>query len=68
MAGEGAYKYQLRSHNKYTSNTTLVAIVGLHRDAMKSKIVNDCKDMTLKYYLNKGIVEIESVKETSKIE
>eukprot|EP00957_Ditylum_brightwellii_P111981 8539612-Ditylum_brightwellii.AAC.1 len=68
MAGEGAYKYHLRSHNEYINNTTLVAVVGLHRDAMKSKIVNDGKEMTLEYYLNKGNAVIESVEETPKTE
>eukprot|EP00957_Ditylum_brightwellii_P012784 966513-Ditylum_brightwellii.AAC.1 len=31
-------------------------------------MVNYGKDMTLEYYLNKGIAEIESIKETSKTE
>eukprot|EP00957_Ditylum_brightwellii_P117618 8971030-Ditylum_brightwellii.AAC.1 len=68
MDGEGAYKFQLRSRNKYITKTMSVAIAGLYQDAMKSTIIINRQHMTLEQYLNKEIAEIKSVKETTKTE
>eukprot|EP00957_Ditylum_brightwellii_P025728 1947110-Ditylum_brightwellii.AAC.1 len=66
ITGEEAHKYQLRAHNKYVSSTTLVAIAGMHRDAMEAQIVIDGGKMTLEYYINNVNPTIESVQETNK--
>eukprot|EP00957_Ditylum_brightwellii_P139071 10599667-Ditylum_brightwellii.AAC.1 len=66
ITGEEAYKYQLRAHSKYISRITLVAIVGMHRDAMEAQIAIDGEKMTLEHYINNVNPTIKSVQETNK--
>eukprot|EP00957_Ditylum_brightwellii_P178007 13559074-Ditylum_brightwellii.AAC.1 len=55
------YNQKLREHNKYVTNITAVAVIGMHKDAVWSNI-------NLEYYLNKMQPNIISVQETRKTE
>eukprot|EP00957_Ditylum_brightwellii_P123181 9392025-Ditylum_brightwellii.AAC.1 len=66
ITGEEAYKYHLRAHNKYISSTTLVAIVGMHCNAMEAQIVIDGGKMALEHYINNVNSTIDLVQETNK--
>jgi hypothetical protein len=68
MAGEEAYKDQLRALNEYVKSRTAVTIIGLHPDALFADIRVNGENMFLEHYLNNVHPTIESIEHTGKSE